>query len=139
MNKARSCSTSVKKAWHYEPGAGGVASQGAPKRREREGLQHGDYDFAASRAYYAMFYVAEVLLLSKGLRFSSHSGVHAGFGEHFAKTGLIDTRFHRYLLDAGDIRTKGDYRIDFDISEVEAAEQIARAEELLVAGEQFLT
>lgn len=81
----------------------------------RMSVKHGDYDFGASRAYYAMFYVAEALLLGKGLRFSSHSGVHAGFGEHFAKTGLIDTRFHRYLLDAADLRTQGDYRADFDI------------------------
>lgn len=34
----------------------------------------GFYDFAASRAYYAMFYVAEAILLSQGLSFSKHSG-----------------------------------------------------------------
>lgn len=30
-------------------------------------------DIAASRAYYAMFYTAEALLLSRDLTFSSHS------------------------------------------------------------------
>ncbi len=30
----------------------------------------GDFDTAVSRAYYAMFYVAEALLLSKGLAYS---------------------------------------------------------------------
>lgn len=30
-------------------------------------------DFAASRAYYAMFYAAQALLLERGLSFSSHS------------------------------------------------------------------
>ncbi len=33
------------------------------------------FDFAASRAYYTMFYVAEAFLLNKGLTFSSHAAV----------------------------------------------------------------
>ena len=32
----------------------------------------GHHGFAASRAYYAMFYVAEAFLLGKGLAFSKH-------------------------------------------------------------------
>lgn len=46
-----------------------------------------DYDFAVSRAYYAMFYAAEALLLTKNLSFSKHSGVISGFWEHFVKKG----------------------------------------------------
>jgi uncharacterized protein (UPF0332 family) len=57
-------------------------------------------DFAASRAYYAMFYVAEALLIEQGLSYSSHAAVIGAFGQMFAKTGKIDARFHRYLLDA---------------------------------------
>jgi uncharacterized protein (UPF0332 family) len=38
----------------------------------------GHHGFAASRAYYAMFYIAEALLLGKGLSFSKHAAVHAG-------------------------------------------------------------
>lgn len=33
---------------------------------------HGDLDSAASRLYYAMFYIAETLLDSVGKRFSNH-------------------------------------------------------------------
>ena len=32
-------------------------------------FKHGDADFAASRAYYSLFYTAEALLLSRGLSF----------------------------------------------------------------------
>lgn len=45
------------------------------------------YDFAVSRAYYAMFYVAQAFLLGEGLSFSKHSAVIAAFGQQFAKTG----------------------------------------------------
>ncbi|MGP1385988.1 MAG: HEPN domain-containing protein [Thainema sp.] len=34
-------------------------------------MQQGFHDFAVSRAYYAMFYVAEALLDQEGLSFSS--------------------------------------------------------------------
>ncbi|MBI4639227.1 MAG: HEPN domain-containing protein [Candidatus Tectomicrobia bacterium] len=36
-------------------------------------LQEGDVDFAAGRAYYAMFYTAKGLLNEKGLRFRRRS------------------------------------------------------------------
>ena len=42
------------------------------------------WDICASRAYYAMFYTAEALLLERGLAYSSHSAVIAAFGREFA-------------------------------------------------------
>jgi uncharacterized protein (UPF0332 family) len=62
-------------------------------------VDHEKSDVAAGRAYYAMFYIAEALLNEKGLKFSKHSGVHAAFGEQFAKTKIFDTKFHRWLVD----------------------------------------
>lgn len=47
------------------------------------------YDFAVSRAYYTMFYIAEALLLGQGLSFSKHSAVLAAFGERLAKQGIV--------------------------------------------------
>ena len=61
-------------------------------------------EFAAARAYYAMFYAAQALLLERGLSFSSHSAVIAAFGREFAKTEMLDPKLHRYLLDAQDLR-----------------------------------
>ncbi len=99
---------------------------------------YGDYDFAVSRAYYAMFYVARALLFGKGLSFSSHAAVNAAFGQHFAKTGFIDPRFHRYLIDAEETRIEGDYMAHVRLGEAEAAEEIAHAEEFLAAAEPLL-
>ena len=47
-------------------------------RSARMLLADGDCDTAVSRAYFAMFYVAEALLLSKSLAYSKHSAVIAG-------------------------------------------------------------
>jgi len=54
-----------------------------------------DRDSAVSRAYYAAFYLAEVLLDALGLSYSSHRAVISAFGQEFAKTGRLDARFHR--------------------------------------------
>jgi uncharacterized protein (UPF0332 family) len=57
-------------------------------------------DFAASRAYYTMFYVTSAFLLGKGLKFSKHDSLIAAFGQHFVKTGEIEAKFHRRMIDA---------------------------------------
>lgn len=83
-------------------------------------IKAGDAEFAAGRAYYAMLHAAQALLREKGLQYRKHSGVHAAFGEHFAKTGVIDPKYHRWLLDAFDERLRGDYDFQtvFDIEDV---------------------
>jgi uncharacterized protein (UPF0332 family) len=44
-------------------------------------LQQNDFgNIAASRAYYAMFYVAEALLLEIGMVFSGHAAVVSAYG-----------------------------------------------------------
>ncbi len=78
------------------------------------------FDFAASRAYYAMFYVAQALLARIDQSYNKHSAVISAFGREYAKTGKLDTRFHRWLLDAQDFRNIGDYGIDAQISKDDA-------------------
>ncbi|GEM_PF-737024 len=72
-------------------------------------LDAGYPGYAASRAYYAMFYVAEALLEGEGMAFSKHSAVIAAFGRHFARTGKVPVEFHRYLIEASELRHAGDY------------------------------
>jgi uncharacterized protein (UPF0332 family) len=96
------------------------------------------YDFAVSRAYYAMFYVAEAILLIDSLSFSKHSAVIAGFGQHFVKTGRAPAKFHRYLIEGQDSRLIGDYDPIPALSHRKALEQIHRAEEFLKFGVELL-
>jgi uncharacterized protein (UPF0332 family) len=98
----------------------------------------GFHGFAASRAYFTMFYVAEAFLLGKGLAFSKHSAVHAAFGEHFAKTGIVPPQFHRYLIRGMDVRHAGDYGKARSEPPEDAVEQIARAEKFLELAELHL-
>ena len=95
-------------------------------------------DFAAGRAYYAMFYAAEAVLNEMGLRFRKHAGVHAAFGEHLAKPRLVDPSLHRWLLDAFDKRLVGDYGIEASLSATEVTEMIEHARDFAREVQRFI-
>ncbi|MEG3862888.1 HEPN domain-containing protein [Microcoleus sp. herbarium12] len=91
----------------------------------------GFFDFAASRAYYVMFYTVTAFLESEKLSYSRHSAVIAGFGQKFARSGRVPVQFHRYLIDAQKTRLEADYNADIQISQTDAVQTIDRAEEML--------
>jgi len=111
-----------------EQQAGLLAKARRAVENARAQTQRGDHDFAVSRAYYAMFYAAEALLLEKSLSFSKHSAVIAAFGLHFVKSGIVPPEFQRYLTEGQAARNVSDYDIGPEVTADEASEQIARAE-----------
>lgn len=94
-------------------------------------LRHHYPDYAAARAYYAMFYVAEAFLEGEGLSFSKHSAVISAFGREFAKPARVSPDFHRFLIEAQALRATGDYGQIDAVTTEQAAEQIERAEQFL--------
>ncbi len=101
-------------------------------------LKDGFYDFAIARVYYTMFYLAQALLKGKGLSFSKHGSLLGAFGLHFIKSGEIEQKFHRYLIDSFDLRHIADYDIIAILDQTQAEEQIAHAEEFLAMTETLL-
>jgi uncharacterized protein (UPF0332 family) len=99
-------------------------------------LENGFPEFAASRAYYAMFYIAEVFLEGEGLSFSKHSAVISAFGQQFARTGRVPVEFHRNLITAEQIRLQGDYQSQGNVSATQAQTLIDQATEFITLAEQ---
>jgi uncharacterized protein (UPF0332 family) len=106
----------------------------AARNLQRDGF----LDFAASRAYYVLFYTAEALLIEQGLSYKSHTAVISAYGKLFAKTGILDERFHRYLLDSQDTRNVGDYGIGPGVTAGQVEDSLRWAEEFLKAAETLL-
>lgn len=96
------------------------------------------HGFAAARAYYSMFYVAQAFLAGRGLSFSKHSGVIAAFAEHFTRTGVVPEEFHRHLIQGMETRHVGDYDYTGSVSAQDAQLQITRAEQFLDLAERML-
>lgn len=101
-------------------------------------MKAGDAEFAAGRAYYAMLHAAQALLREKDLRYRKHASVHAAYGQHFAKTGLLDPKYHRWLLDAFDERLQGDYETDVAFEPEAVSRWIDQAREFLTAERRYM-
>lgn len=96
-------------------------------------------EFAAGRAYYAMFYTAEALLHDREQTFSKHGTLHAAYGKEFAKSGLLDPKFHRWLLNAFDVRLQEDYDAETQVSRALVEEMLKQARTFLAAAREFLS
>jgi len=101
-------------------------------------LKAGNLDFAASRAYYGSFYIAEALLATEGYTYSSHGKMIAQYGLVFSQPEKLDRRFHRLLIDAFDLRQIGDYEALFEASPEEVLEVIQGGREFLEAASRYL-
>ncbi len=97
------------------------------------------YDFSASRAYYAMFYASEAVLLTKNLSFSKHKAVIAALGKNFTKPGILPQKLHRYLINGFDLRQLGDYGTFGSINEDKAKTLLKQTKEFIKTVENYLT
>ncbi|HEX7342745.1 MAG TPA: HEPN domain-containing protein [bacterium] len=66
---------------------------------------------AASKTYYGMFYSAQALLKAHNIHLRRHSAVESAIGHHFVKSGLLDSAYHRMLINARRAREIADYEI----------------------------
>lgn len=96
-------------------------------------MQDGYPSDAVSKIYYSMFYAAQALLKSEGIDVIKHSAVESAFGYHFAKSGKIDPKYHRMLIDARKIREIADYDIQEEIVEPTASLRIEEGKAFLEA------
>ncbi len=94
--------------------------------------------YAASRAYFAMFYVAEAFLEGEGLSYNRHSAVIAAFGKMYARTRRVPPEYHRYLIEGQALRQSGDYGERNAVTRDEAELQIQRAQDFVELGKRLL-
>jgi uncharacterized protein (UPF0332 family) len=93
---------------------------------------------AASKIYYSMFYAAQALLKSEGIDVVKHSAVESAFGYYFVKTGRVEQKYHRMLLEARRIREISDYDIDEEIVEPVASVKVEEGKAFLAAVKNIL-
>ena len=98
----------------------------------------GDYDFASSRAYYAVFYAMQAALRTKQLSSSKHSGTIRLFNQHFIKPGTFPTEFSKFITRLFSERQTGDYVFDIIISEPDVQQDIQITEQVVQAVTDYL-
>ena len=115
-----------KKESRYESKRGrGIDGQARRSLAATELLLQQDYsDFAVSRAYYAMFYAAQALLLTRNVRRIKHSDIIAAFNERFIRGGELPRKLFLFLRDAFEDRAEGDYGLA-EVSREQASTNIS--------------
>ena len=92
---------------------------------------------AVNRAYYAIFYAANALLVTQGLARSKHSGVIAAFRERFVRTGLIEVEYSDVYGRVMENRHVSDYEIEVPVERQVAARALGDAQRFVERIEQF--
>ncbi len=93
---------------------------------------------SVSRSYYAVFHAATAALLNQGIVRRSHHAIWSAFGEHFAATGRMDQRLHRYALDIFEARNLSDYSAKSWTTREDAEESLQNARLFVAAAKTFI-
>ncbi|AQG81655.1 HEPN domain-containing protein [Spirosoma montaniterrae] len=79
---------------------------------------------AVNRAYYAIFYCLTALLHTEDVYTKRHSGAHGKFHELFIRTGRFPAETAQWAQYAFQLRQTGDYDLEADITEEQAAQSL---------------
>ena len=90
-------------------------------------LNAGHFRGAINRAYYAMFYAIQVLVVKNKVKVSKHSGVISYFDREFVKPGIIDKEFSKWLHRLFDLRQDADYGDMFEPSDDQCRQAVEQA------------
>lgn len=80
-----------------------------------------------NRLYYAMFYAVLALLQEKQLGTSKHTGAISIFDREFIKTGIFDKGMSKTLHRAFELRQKGDYMEQSEVTQKDVDEMLPEA------------
>ena len=86
---------------------------------------------AINRAYYAMFYAIQVLIIQNKVKVSKHSGVISYFDREFVKSGIVEKEFSKWLHRLFDLRQDADYGDRFEPSGEQCRQAVEKAGEFV--------
>lgn len=104
----------------------------------RLNLDNDFYASAVNRAYYAIFYAANALLVTKYLSQGKHSGVISAFRQHFVKTGLIAPEYSDLYGRIMGNRHTSDYELESSITKELASADLADARKFVAEVTRWL-
>ena len=107
-------------------------------KNAKEDIMLGDYEDAASRAYYAAFHSISAVLFEMNLVFSSHSQTIGAFNRELVKKNIFPENFPLLINKLFEDRQIGDYSVSLIIDEDTARRCVNDAETILKACEEYL-
>ncbi|WP_370590709.1 HEPN domain-containing protein [uncultured Bacteroides sp.] len=96
------------------------------------------WNLAIQRLYYACFYMASALLMSRGINARTHNGVVGQLGQNFVSKGFLtkdEGRLYSRLLQN---RITGDYNDFFDFTREDVAPLLEPTRNLLIKIDELI-
>lgn len=84
-----------------------------------------------NRLYYAMFYAVLALLQEKEMGTSKHAGAISLFDKEFIKKGIFDNELSKTLHRAFELRQKGDYMEQAEVTKSDVDEMLPKTKNLV--------
>lgn len=91
-----------------------------------------------NRLYYAMFYAVLALLQEKELGTSKHGGAISLFDREFVKTGIFANELSKTLHRAFELRQKGDYMEQAEVTKSDVEEMLPKTKEFVNKTKAYL-
>jgi uncharacterized protein (UPF0332 family) len=91
-----------------------------------------------NRLYYALFYAVLALLQKEQLTTSKHSGVISRFDSEFVKKGVFDKELSKTLHRAFDLRHKGDYMEEAEVTKEDVDEMLPKVADFVSQVKDYL-
>jgi len=101
-------------------------------------IENAFYNTAVNRLYYACYYAACALLISKGIEVKSHDGVRQQLGLHFVLTNVIPQPLGRFYSRLFSKRSTGDYDDFVNHTKETVDELYPQAKEFIETAEQYI-
>ncbi len=84
-----------------------------------------------NRLYYAMFYAVLALLQEREMGTSKHTGAISLFDREFIKKGVLDEKLSKILHRAFELRQKGDYMEQAEVTKSDVDEMLPGTKEFV--------
>ncbi|MCX6045279.1 MAG: HEPN domain-containing protein [Chloroflexi bacterium] len=102
-------------------------------------IRSGMERLAISHCYYAIFYAASALLLTKGMTRAKHSGVESALHQYFINTGILSDKLGEIYKNLHKERELTDYRASYIPTEGLPEQRLEQAQEFVEAVRNYLT
>ena len=105
----------------------------------RDNTRLGHWSLVGNRLYYAVYHMAQALLLDKGLSAKKHAGTIHIIGQQFISVGLIGKTYGRLFSRLYELRQSGDYDDMFDATEEQVMPYFGQVEKFICEMETLVT
>lgn len=101
-------------------------------------IENNKLTLAVNRIYYGIFYILSALALKYKFSTSKHSQLLGWFNKTFVKKGIIDKKYGRFVHEAYDKRSKGDYSDFVTFSKDEVKEMLKSMKDFISRIEKLI-